>query len=112
MALVYANAYHQTIKIMKYCIWTEDDIAGLDRLPPVRKVVTEVDLLGAVLREIGLTEDGGIVYARDDGRGLFDGAIIEVKSLKNEMSVLEFEALWRQAKSQPGTGFDRFDLAR
>jgi hypothetical protein len=83
---------------MKYCIWSKNDIAGLDRRSPVKEVVTEINSAGAVLREIGLAEDGSVVYAQDDGRGLFDGAKVEVESSKNEMSLFDFQALWRRAK--------------
>lgn len=79
---------------MKHVIWTRADISGLECLPGVDKLLTEVDPRGVVTREIGLNAAGLVIYKSSDGRGLFDGAKIDLQKLKPEISNALFEELW------------------
>lgn len=89
---------------MTIVVWTSADIAGLETLGIV-SVVTELDDRGCVLREIGLNSLGDIVYSSptENGpllRGLFDGQVIDLRSVDSvdPMRFEEFEALWQESQ--------------
>jgi hypothetical protein len=80
---------------MYYVEWTNADIDNM----PFKKLLTEIDQDGKVMREIGLNDKNEIMHkapSEKDNYGLFDLQIIEVKNLKNDFTKEYFDSLWTQ----------------
>lgn len=82
---------------MKYLVWTEKHIEGLEEMGIVR-LYTEVDDEGEVHREIGIDADGRICHRSPvpgNIYGLFDNVTIEAHG-ELDISHQAFEELWRR----------------
>lgn len=96
--MVQANAGPETMNA--FVRWSGIDIEGLAK-DGLDAVLTEVDVCGQVVREIGIDQTGHVVYRwpspsmpRRFGRGLFDGVIVDLGRNGPQMSRDEFETFW------------------
>jgi hypothetical protein len=95
--VVRTDADHQKMK--RFVAW---DRWSIENLPDnISKVVTEIDEMGHVTREIGFDAEGLIVYRaplRANNRlerGLFDGALIDLQVESGSACTEdEFEQMW------------------
>jgi hypothetical protein len=100
-------AFQREVPVPILLVWTEENAKGIERRG-IRKVVTEVDDRGAILREIGLDAQDRVLYIAPAERGsrrygLFDLQVIDVQhGLQNEFSQDLFDELW--AKAAPAFG--------
>lgn len=93
----------------KILIWDERDLSGIDKLN-LDQVWTEVNDTGIVLREIGLSKSGEIIYYAPSnhkmfGQGLFDNQRVNIRSDHRSALRIEerFEELWNLVNSRPDT---------
>ncbi len=88
---------------MRYLIFDRFSIT-FKRPTQFDKIFVEVDESGAIMREIGLDNNGDIIHAypdRDlsvkfkDGKyGLFDVSLIQINGSKDDISKEQFENIW------------------
>jgi hypothetical protein len=87
---------------MKYIVWDKTDLDGLESFG-LSKVLTEIDETGHVVREIGITSEGGVQYkshrAKPSGMAMFDWALVEIRDQANDLRAEEFENLWEDKRN-------------
>jgi hypothetical protein len=87
-----------------YCRWEEADIKGLHSIAEVSNLYTESNEQGVVLREIGLDKFGEITHRYPSSahslgrRGIFDNQTVELSDATTQLTIEEFEALWRMTQ--------------
>lgn len=83
---------------MNYLEWDKSDIPNIESIHGLVKVLTEVDSVGSVLKEIGLTDRDDIFYKSDgvfdNYMRLFDLSVIETEGLEDDLSRDDFYKLW------------------
>jgi hypothetical protein len=85
---------------LRYLRWTRDD-GEAD--PAIAEVWTEVDVSGSVLRELAFDDLGAVVHRMPSARfregqyGLFDLALIDLRSHRRDIPAAQFEQRWSQS---------------
>ncbi|MBD9477883.1 hypothetical protein [Pseudoxanthomonas sp. PXM02] len=90
---------------MIYLRWGKDDIVDLESVG-LAHVVTECDIDGSVLREIGFDRSGNPMHRAPDPVSaffLFDLQSVDVSRKTACMSTEQFNAAWRDAGLSVGT---------
>jgi hypothetical protein len=89
---------------MKIVRWSTSDIPNLQKYGVI-EVYTEIDMRGAVVREVGLSQSGDVSYVSpatggENPFGLFDGMVIDLSSLGSDESLSpeEFDVLWNRGR--------------
>lgn len=84
---------------MRYLLWNTKDISGLSDLN-MALLVTEIDEMGCVLREVGVDQRSKVVHRFPStespfgDHGLFD--LQKVEREGSDMTKAEFENYWKK----------------